>query len=171
MPSPGALRRRQIGRVLMTADAVGGVWQYSLDLATALRTHGIHTTLAVMGPSMDDRRRDEAARHGVHLVEAPYKLEWAASPWDDVARAGRWLLDLEATLAPDIIHLNGFCHAALPWKSPPIVVAHSCVRSWWRAVHGVAAPAEWDRYTAAVIEGLRAARLVIAPSLAMASMR
>ena len=87
-----------------------------------------------------------------------------------MARAGEWLLGLESILDPDIIHLNGFCHAALPWKSPPIVVAHSCVRSWWRAVHGVAAPAEWDRYTGAMVEGLRAARLVVAPSLAMASM-
>ncbi len=157
-------------RLLMTADAVGGVWQYSLDLATGLRKHGIHTTLAVMGPSMDERRRAEAMRHGLDLVEAPYKLEWADSPWSDVERAGEWLLGLESMLDPDVIHLNGFCHAGLPWKSPPVVVAHSCVRSWWRAVHGVAAPAEWDRYTGAVREGLRAARLVVAPSLAMASM-
>jgi len=159
-----------IRRVLMTADAVGGVWQYSLDLATALRERGIATTLALMGPSMNGSQRREAVRRGIHFVEAPYQLEWAQSPWEDVERAGDWLLGVASTLHPDIVHLNGYCHAVLPWKAPAIVVAHSCVRSWWRAVHGVAAPAEWDRYTGAVMEGLRAAHLVVAPSLAMIAM-
>jgi glycosyltransferase involved in cell wall biosynthesis len=47
------------------------------------------------------------------------------------------------------------------------MVAHSCVLSWWRAVKGEPAPAEWDRYREAVAEGLRAADLVVAPTLAM----
>jgi len=161
---------RTVRRVLMTTDAVGGVWQYALDLARALGTQGIEATLAVMGPPMDDRQRAELMRDGVRFVEAPYKLEWADSPWGDLERAGTWLLDLESKFHPDIVHLNGFYHAVLPWHSPPIVVAHSCVRSWWRAVHGAAAPAEWDRYSGAVVEGLRAARLVITPSLSMMSM-
>jgi glycosyltransferase involved in cell wall biosynthesis len=154
----------------MTADAVGGVWHYALDLAAAFRTRGIETTLAVIGPAMDHRQRAEAEGRGARVVAGPYKLEWAESPWDDVDRAGEWLLDLASTMRPDIVHLNGFCHAVLPWQRPSIVVAHSCVRSWWRGVHGVAAPPQWDRYTSAVAEGLRAARLVVAPSLAMASM-
>ena len=165
-----AASRHGIRRVLMTADAVGGVWPYSLDLATAFRERGIETTLAVMGPSMNAAQRDEAGRRGIHFVEAPYKLEWAESPWDDLDRAGEWLLAVAAAVRPDIVHLNGYCHAVLPWTSRPIVVAHSCVRSWWRAVHGAAAPAEWDRYTGAVMEGLAAAHLVVAPSLAMISM-
>lgn len=154
----------------MTVDAVGGVWQYSLDLATAFRERGVATTLAVLGPQMDERQREEIVGRGVDFVEASCKLEWFESPWEDIERAGDWLLAVEAALNPDVVHLNGFCHAALPWKSPAVVVAHSCVRSWWRAVHGVAAPAEWDRYSGAVVEGLRAARLVIAPTLAMMSM-
>ena len=36
-------------RVLMTADAVGGVWTYCLDLAKALGEQGVKVTLAVMG--------------------------------------------------------------------------------------------------------------------------
>src|SRR3954469_24234883 len=159
-----------IRRVLMTADAVGGVWPYSLDLATAFRERGIETTLAVMGPSLTVDQRNEAARRGIHFAEAPFRLEWAESPWDDVDRAGDWLLGLAATVHPDIVHLNGYCHAVLPWKCRPIVVAHSCVRSWWRAVYGASAPAEWDRYNGAVMGGLGAAHLVIAPSLAMISM-
>jgi glycogen synthase len=41
--------------------------------------------------------------------------------------------------------------------APVLVVGHSCVLSWWRAVHGCAAPPAWDR-TARRAAGLRAAR-------------
>ena len=44
-------------RVLMTTDAVGGVWAYALELATALR---VEVVLAVLGPAPDpDQRADE----------------------------------------------------------------------------------------------------------------
>jgi len=164
--SPGP----RIRRVLMTADAVGGVWQYSLDLATAFLDRGIETTLAVMGPAMERGQREDAVGRGIALAEGPFKLEWEESPWDHVQRAGDWLLDIAARVRPEVVHLNGFAHAPLPWRCSAVVVAHSCVRSWWRAVHGVAAPPEWDRYTGAVIEGLSAADLVIAPSRGMLSM-
>ena len=48
-PARSASPRPRIGRVLMTADTVGGVWQYSLDLAAGFRNRGIETTIAVMG--------------------------------------------------------------------------------------------------------------------------
>ncbi|PAX08625.1 glycosyltransferase family 4 protein [Sphingomonas lenta] len=38
-------------RLLMTADAVGGVWQYATELAAALVPHGVETTIAVLGPA------------------------------------------------------------------------------------------------------------------------
>jgi glycogen synthase len=156
-----------VRHVLMTADAVGGVWRYSVDLAGALRARGIRTTIAVMGPPPTESARVEAERLGVTIVHRQYRLEWMEDAWADVTRAGRWLLALEHTLAPDVVHLNGYCHAALPWRAPVLVAAHSCVGSWWRAVHGMEAPDEWARYRAAVIEGLAAARLVVAPTAAM----
>jgi len=168
--SPDRSAGPTIRRVLMTADSVGGVWQYSLDLATAFRDRGIETTLAVMGPAMAGGQREDALRRGIALAEGPFKLEWEESPWEDLLRSGDWLLEIAARVRPQVAHLNGFGHAALPWTCPAVVVAHSCVRSWWRAVHGVAAPPEWDRYTGAVMEGLSAADLVIAPSRGMLSM-
>jgi glycosyltransferase involved in cell wall biosynthesis len=66
-----------------------------------------------------------------------------------------------------VVHLNGYCHAALPWRAPPVVVAHSCVLSWWRAVLGAPAPPRYRRYHAEVARGLAAAALVIAPTMAM----
>src|SRR5688572_5143650 len=117
--------------VMMTADAVGGVWRYSIDLGAALAGRGVRTTVAVMGPAPDEAQRREADRAGVTIVDRPYRLEWMDEPWDDVEHAGRWLLSLERALQPDVVHLNGYCHAALPWYAPVLVVAHSCVGSWW----------------------------------------
>jgi glycogen synthase len=156
-----------VHRVLMTADGVGGVWQYALDLSRGLMQRQIEVTLAVMGPPLDPSQRAEATRQGVQLLERSCKLEWMDDPWKDVARSGQWLRSLEDTIRPDLVHLNGYCHAALPWRAPTVVVAHSCVRSWWRAVRSEPAPAAWDRYSEEVSRGLSAATLVVAPSDAM----
>ena len=45
--------------VLMTADAVGGVWHYALALCAALPE--IRFVLAVMGPMPSAAQREEAA--------------------------------------------------------------------------------------------------------------
>jgi glycogen(starch) synthase len=156
--------------ILMTADAVGGVWTYAVDLARALGTRGIEVTLAVMGPEPSGAQRAEVrALPLVTMHHAPFRLEWMESPWRDVKQAGAWLLDLERTVGPDVVHLNGYCHATLPWQAPVLVVAHSCVLSWWSAVHGTDVPLEWDRYAAKVTEGLFEADLVVAPTAAMLS--
>lgn len=158
---------RRPRRVLMTADAVGGVWTYALDLAHALGRRGTAVDLAVMGPAPATAQRGAAARAGIRVHHRGYRLEWMADPWEDVDRAGEWLLDLEARLRPDLVHLNGYCHAPLPWRAPVLVAGHSCVRSWWRAVHGDVAPSCWDRYTERVRRGCRAAGLVVTPTVAM----
>lgn len=151
----------------MTADAVGGVWRYGVDLSGALARRGIHTTIAVMGPAPDPGQRREAQLAGAVVIDRPYRLEWMADPWPDVERAGGWLLTLERSVKPDVVHLNGYAHAVLPWSAPVLVVAHSCVRSWWRAVRDEEAPCGLDDYRVAVAAGLRAARLVVAPTRAM----
>lgn len=155
-------------RLLMTADAVGGVWPYALELARALAPRGVETHLAVMGPAPNAGRRAEAERLGVPVHAGDYALEWMDAPWDDVARAGEWLLGLERALAPDVVQVNGYAHGALPWARPALVVAHSDVCSWWAAVRGEEAPASWDRYRAAVRAGLAGAGLVVAPTRAAA---
>ena len=158
---------RAIRRVLMTADGVGGVWTFALDLARGLAGHGVSADLAVMGPALTPDQRAEASRAGVSCIEGPFRLEWMDDPWADVDGASRWLLDLERALQPDVVHLNGFCHGALPWRAPVLMAGHSCVRSWWRAVHGAEAPAGWEEYTRRVRDGLQSAALVAAPTAAM----
>ncbi len=152
----------------MTGDAVGGVWTYALDLARALAPHGVSVALATMGPPPTPAQRDEAAAvPGLTLHPSSFALEWMPAPWEDVARAGDWLRGLEDDLRPDLIHLNGYAHGALPWRAPVLVAGHSCVLSWWRAVHGEDAPPAWDRYRAEVRCGLRAAGRVVAPTRAI----
>ena len=162
-----AASQRPGSRVLMTVDGVGGVWPYAIDLAaTLMERHGA-VMFAVMGPALSPGQREDAARLGVDVQELACRLEWMDDPWADVDRAGEWLLALERSWQPDVIHLNGYVHAALPWRAPTVVVAHSCVCSWWRAVHAEPAPASWNEYRRRVGHGLRSAHVVVAPSRAM----
>lgn len=153
-------------RVLMTTDTLGGVWTYALDLVRALGDRA-RVTLATMGAPVSDAQRAAAAGAGAQLCESSFRLEWMDNSMHEVAAAGDWLLGLEKTLRPDIVHLNNYCHGALPWRAPVLVVGHSCVCSWWEAVHGRSAPPEWDPYREAVAAGLKAASLVVAPTAAM----
>ena len=154
--------------ILMTADAAGGVWTYSLELARALDAHGIRLTLAVMGePPTPDQMREAAGMGRLDVRHRPFRLEWMDDPWDDVDAAGQWLLELAAAAGPDVVHVNGFAHAALPFRAPVVCVAHSCVRSWWRAVKGEAAPERYSEYKRRVEAGLRSAHVVVAPTHAM----
>ena len=153
-------------RVLMTADTVGGVWTYALDLVRELRE--VEFALATMGRALSpDQWREVRALPNVAVYESTFRLEWMEEPWDDVARAGEWLLSLEADFRPDVVHLNGLVHGALPWRAPTIVVVHSCVLSWWSAVKGGSPPAEWDRYATEVRRSLQAARRIVTPTDAM----
>jgi glycosyltransferase involved in cell wall biosynthesis len=152
----------------MTADAVGGVWTYALELARGLCAAGSRAALAVMGPAPSAAQAREAAGvAGLDVFAAPFRLEWMDDPWDDVDRAGAWLLSLERSFAPDVVHLNGYCHGELPFRAPRLVAGHSCVLSWWQAVKGGPAPGRYDAYRERVARGLRGARLRVAPTRAM----
>jgi Glycosyltransferase len=165
-PLPPAPRR-----VLMTADPIGGVWTYMLELARGLLASSVEVVVASLGGPISPAQRAAFGRLGPRAVlhEDHRRLEWMDDPWNDVAATGDWLLDLEARHRPDLVHLNGYAHAALPWRAPVLVAAHSCVYSWWRAVHRCYPPPVWHRYHEAVARGLRAARLVVAPTHAMLS--
>jgi glycogen(starch) synthase len=155
-------------RLLMTADTVGGVWTYAVELAHALAPHDVQVHLATMGRRLSDAQRAEAdVFTAVH--ESEFALEWMDDPWEGVDAAGTWLLELERTVSPDVVHLNGYVHASLPWQAPVLVVAHSDVVSWFRAVRGAQAPPEWDTYRRRVSEGLQAAARVVTPTAAVSA--
>jgi glycogen(starch) synthase len=155
-------------RVLMTADAVGGVFSYALELGRALSEQGSELMLVLMGPSASaDQRAEAEAIPGLRLVELGRKLEWMDDPWSEVDAAGQELLALERSYRPQLVHLNGYAHAALPFAAPVLVVAHSCVLSWWEAVLREPAPPRCDSYRQRVRAGLQQASEVVAPSQAM----
>jgi glycogen(starch) synthase len=161
-----AARRRQ--RVLMTTDTVGGVWSYAVELARALDLRGVRVSLATMGALLTPNQRAQlAGMRWLTLHESDYRLEWMQQSAEDVEKAGDWLLALEREDRPDLVHLNQFSFGALPFLAPTLVVAHSCVLSWWRAVHGENAPRAWSSYRGKVARGLGAAGRVAAPTRAM----
>jgi glycosyltransferase involved in cell wall biosynthesis len=157
-----------IERVLMTADAVGGVWTYAIELARALTPYGVPTTLVTMGPPpAADQIAEAAAVQGLTVVPTRFALEWTDEAGRDGDACAEWFARLEQQVRPSIVHINGYAHAALRWSAPTIVVAHSCVASWRDACGGEFDPAWFDGYCARVRRGLRAADWVVAPTKVM----
>lgn len=157
-------------KVLMTTDAVGGVWQYCVDLLTRLADVDIEVLIASLGPRPSpEQKRQIGAIPGISLVESDFALEWMQDAWNDVEASGKWLLELADDFEPDIVHFNGYAHANLDWRKPVIITAHSCVFSWWRAVHACIPGPEWAEYYRRVKSGLKRADVIIAPSHYMAN--
>jgi glycogen synthase len=161
-PEAGDRRRT----VLMTADAVGGVWSYAGNLCRSMPE--TRFVLATMGPRPVQAQRDAICElENVTLVESDYRLEWMAAGDIDFAASRHWLIDLVGRHGVDIVHVNGYAHARLGRDWPVVVVAHSDVVAWWEAVHRCAAPPEWDEYRRRVTAGLAAATRIIAPTAAV----
>lgn len=151
-----------VKKILMTADTIGGVWSYALDLCKEFTQYGIEVHLATMGNSLSDCQKDESQNlDNLVLYESNYRLEWMEAPWEDVAAAGKWLLKLEEAIQPDVIHLNNYAHGNLAWKAPVIMVAHSCVSSWWQAVKKEPTPPDWDEYNRKIRQGLQTVDVVV----------
>ncbi|MDJ0389981.1 glycosyltransferase family 4 protein [Roseomonas sp. E05] len=155
----------------MTADAVGGVWSYALDLARGLIGEGVEVVLAVLGPAPGARQRAEAAAiPGLRIVETGLALEWTAEDAAAVLEAGTRLAALARAEGVGLVHLNSPALAAGGAFTVPVVAAcHSCVASWWEAVRGGPLPADLAWRSALVAEGYRAAGRLLAPSAAFAA--
>jgi len=150
----------------MTTDAVGGVWIYSSLLARALCRKGLEVHLVTLGPRpREDQLLSVAGISGLTVETSDLALEWIDPEARDFHRAADQLAAIEARFRPDIVHLNSYREATAAWRAPVIVVAHSCVRSWWRACRGEE-PAEprWLTYIANVEAGLSAAERWVAPT-------
>ena len=155
-------------RVLMTADTVGGVWTYAIDLVRALSAEGIEVALATMGnPPSPQQRSDARSVAALGVFESSFRLPWMEEPWEDVRHARGWLLDLTSHIQPDIVHVNEPVYASSGFGVPTVAVGHSCVLSWWQSVWSSPAPPEWKRYRTEMSRGFDSADAVIAPSRSM----
>src|SRR3954451_12106576 len=100
-------------RLMMTTDAVGGVWIFSVTLARALSEAGVEVHLVSIGPKPADAQRDmlKDLRRG-SLTGTDLLLGWQDPAGDDILKAAAVLGALADRLAPHLIHFNGFREAA-----------------------------------------------------------
>ncbi|WP_375428829.1 glycosyltransferase family 4 protein [uncultured Sphingomonas sp.] len=185
-------------RLLMTADAVGGVWRYATDLARALRPHGVETTLAVLGPAPTDDQlqllrypgldpgsrflsADEAGLRvepgvtggeagDIRMIHTSLPLDWLCDGSTPVVQAGQAIADLARDLRADFVHLNSpTLAAAARFPAPVVAVAHGCTATWWSAAHGTAPDPAYRWHGDLMRAGLLAADATVAPSAAFAA--
>jgi glycosyltransferase involved in cell wall biosynthesis len=153
-------------RILMTTDAVGGVWVYATELACSLCKGGNDVMLAVIGPRpRPDQLRPLRGVRGLQVKITDLLLEWMDPEGADIKRAGEALLNIADEFHPDVVHLNSFREAGLGWPAPVLIVAHSCVQTWRRACRGdLLNEARWRVYCDRVAAGLSAADVWVAPT-------
>jgi glycosyltransferase involved in cell wall biosynthesis len=153
-------------RLLMTLDAVGGVWRYALDAAAALRERGVTCLLVGFGPPPDAARRDAcAALPDVELIWTEQPLDWMVQDEAALEDVGDTLARLAAEWRADLLHLNLPSQAAeLATDRPVVVAAHSCVPTWWAQVRGTPLPPEWSWQLRRNRRGLHRADVVLVPT-------
>ncbi len=185
-------------RILLTTDAVGGVWQYTTELAQALSTRGVECVVAVLGPAPSEdqrialvssvlpRKRESRAKqdvarnsgflrsqeHGVPitLIETGLPLDWTCADAAPVLATGKAIATLAKDHAVDLIHYNMPTLAAVGTPPvPSIAVAHGCVSTWWEAAKGTPLGQDYRWHRALTADGLRAVDRVVAPSAAYAT--
>jgi len=155
-------------RVLITTDAVGGVWNYSLDLARGLARLDVEVVLAVLGPSPTaTQQRAARAIADLRLVDTGLPLDWLAPDAASLAQAGAAVARLAEEQQVDLVQLNVPALAAeARFEVPVVAVLHSCVATWWTSVKGPDEPMPEDFVwrTECVRAGFAAADVVVTPS-------
>jgi Glycosyltransferase len=153
----------------MTTDAVGGIWQYTLDLTMCLREQGIQVILAVLGPEPSLKQSIAAGAAGAQMLLTGLPLDWTAETQGEMEEAGRRIAELAESSEADIVHLNSPALAgAAKFTIPVVAVCHSCVATWWRSVRTGPLPEDFVWRTEFVRRGYSTASLLLAPSKAFA---
>ncbi|MFC5068034.1 glycosyltransferase family 4 protein [Flaviflagellibacter deserti] len=154
-------------RVLMTVDAVGGVWRYGIDLCRALSLGGVDVLLVGFGPTPSSSQNAEAlAIPGLELCWTEHPLDWMADKRSPLAPISDTLNRLADKGDVDVFHLNLPSQAVGIEAGRPVVAAsHSCFETWWRAVRPkYAFPEYWMWHREVTAEGFQRADTVLSPS-------
>ena len=158
-------------RILLTTDAVGGIWRYSIELARGLADRKVEVVLAVLGPRPTvSQHREVFASPGVTLVVTDLPLDWLAETETEIEFAAQALAALAKEVCADTVQLHAPAlvgHAN--WPAPIVAVAHSCVATWWSAVHGGALPPDLAWRSRATAVGTERASRLVAPSRSFAN--
>ncbi|RCS25108.1 glycosyltransferase [Phyllobacterium salinisoli] len=151
-------------RVLMTVDAVGGVWRYAMDCAEALREFGISTLFAGLGPQPGPEQRHEAERIG-ELIWLDQPLDWMTDDEAALETLPSTLEQLVESHRIDILHLNLPSQAAgLKRDIPVVTVSHSCLVTWWETMRTGPLPRHWHWHRSRNAKGFARADAIVAPS-------
>jgi glycogen synthase len=148
----------------MTTDTVGGVWDFCITLAGALRAAGNDLVLLALGTPT--RAQCEAAQQvGASLVSVPLKLEWMADSDRDVERTKALVGGVAQQIGADVVHANQFAAACGAVDLPVVLTIHSDVLSWRRWTSGDSSvPAEWRGYARLVSDAISRATEIVAVS-------
>jgi glycosyltransferase involved in cell wall biosynthesis len=160
-----------LNRLLVSSDTVGGVWRYTLEIASGFAARGTQVILVTLGPPPNTTQVAEVANlPGVRLLPTDLPLDWLATDAVELAQAAHALAGLAAEIGADAIHLHTPALVGdAAWPAPVVAVAHSCVGTWWQAMHGSALPPDLAWRAAAIAQGMRMATGVIAPSRSFAA--
>ena len=154
----------RIRRVLLTVDAVGGVWPYALDMAEMLAGLGIMCRLLGFGPP-PPMQWIEAAGSGIDLVWMDEPLDWMVRDEQALDQVSAAIMEQIQLWRPDVVHLAALSQASGLPPGPVVVAhAHSCVPTWWDAVRGDRLPEYWAWQWHRNRSGLDRADRVIVPA-------
>ncbi|WP_158801829.1 MULTISPECIES: glycosyltransferase [unclassified Acidisoma] len=157
-------------RILLTTDALGGAWNYSLGLARSLARRRVMVDLAVLGPAPSPAQSEAATQVtglALHVTDLP--LDWTAPNVATVARASAALAELAQAVNADTAQLHTPALVGHgEWPVPVVAVVHACVGTWWAALHGGPIPPDLAWRAGLVAAGLRRAGAIVAPSQAFA---
>jgi glycogen synthase len=167
---PAGVTRRRPMRLLMTTDAVGGVWPYASDLARGLAERQVETTLVVLGPAPAAEALESVlAIPGLRVVITGLPLDWTAATAEEVAEAAEHVAAIASDIRAAVVHLNSPALAALASFTAPVVgVCHSCLATWWDAIRSGPLPSDFVWRARMVEQGYRACDALAAPTAAFA---
>jgi glycogen synthase len=168
-------------RVLLVADAVGGVWDYALSLAGGL-LGGDHADvlLVSVGPRPDESRLQSVrCIPGLELEVLDGRLEWMEDGQNWLQAFRSQVVHLAQQWRATLVHVNQLGLAAIEPADhrgqpvPVVLGVHSDLVTWWKWVkHGgeepVAIPSylNWQRELG--WSALRQADAVVCPSAFLA---
>jgi glycosyltransferase involved in cell wall biosynthesis len=151
----------------MTADTVGGVWTYALDLARGLTAAGTTVTLLLLGPPPSPAQR--AGAEGLRLVDTGLPLDWLVEGPAPILAAGQEIAGRAVALGADLLQLNSAALAAAGSRLPVVAVCHSCLATWWQAVRQGPLPDQFRWHRALMAQAYARADRLVAPSAAFAA--
>lgn len=120
--------------ILLTSDAVGGVWTYTLALAQALQRLHVSCTILVLGPAPSSAELKRARSIGLNIICEQAPLEWTASSESDLQQSASIIEAVARKCSAQSIHLHSPAFAAFNPQIPCVAVNHSCVATWWHVM-------------------------------------